>query len=146
VLAHRALGIRRAPRSIARSRSRCCSTPTTSTTAGSTNARKGRSSISASHSVSGRGPVVGDRRPRRRGRQTARRPGRDDPPAALRREWRGVRPLASITPSMHARTVAAAADLTAVTLEDEFLEGLQFILDGIDRARTPGIIGLITAV
>jgi hypothetical protein len=57
-----------------------------------------------------------------------------------------VRPLASITPSMHARTVAAAADLTAVTLEDEFLEGLQFILDGIDRARTPGIIGLITAV
>ena len=58
-----------------------------------------------------------------------------------------MRPLASITPSMHARTVAAAADLTAVTLEDEFLEGLQFILDGIDRARgRQGIIGLITAV
>jgi anti-sigma regulatory factor (Ser/Thr protein kinase) len=64
VLAHRALGIRHAPRSIARSRSRCWSTTTTSTTAGSTNPRKGGSSTSASHSVSAaasRLPAIGGR-------------------------------------------------------------------------------------
>ena len=32
-------------------------------------------------------------------------------------------------------TAAAADDLTRVPLEEEFLEGLQFILDGVDRAR-----------
>jgi hypothetical protein len=32
-------------------------------------------------------------------------------------------------------TVAAADALTAVPAEDEFLEGLGFVLDGIDRAR-----------
>ena len=34
-----------------------------------------------------------------------------------------------------AHTFAVGHALTSVSLEDEFLEGLQIILDGIDRAR-----------
>jgi AcrR family transcriptional regulator len=40
-----------------------------------------------------------------------------------------------LEPELYPWTIAAADDLTAVSLEDEFLEGLQFVLDGIDRAR-----------
>jgi hypothetical protein len=44
-----------------------------------------------------------------------------------------------LDPELYPSTVAAADALTAVSLEDEFLEGLQFVLDGIDRARrAPG--------
>ena len=41
----------------------------------------------------------------------------------------------TLDPGMYPYTVAAADALTAVPLDDEFAEGLQFILDGIDRAR-----------
>jgi AcrR family transcriptional regulator len=40
----------------------------------------------------------------------------------------------ALDPERYPLTVAAADDLTAVPLEDEFREGLDFILDGIDRA------------
>jgi AcrR family transcriptional regulator len=40
-----------------------------------------------------------------------------------------------LDPEVFPSTVAAADDLTGVPLEGEFLEGLQFILDGVDRAR-----------
>lgn len=40
-----------------------------------------------------------------------------------------------LDPELYPSTVTAADALTAVSLEDEFLEGLQFILDGIERAR-----------
>lgn len=36
---------------------------------------------------------------------------------------------------LYPNTVAAADALTSVSLADEFLEGLQLVLDGIDRAR-----------
>ena len=41
----------------------------------------------------------------------------------------------TLDPQVYPQTVAAADALTAIPLEDEFLEGLQFILDGIDRKR-----------
>jgi len=50
--------------------------------------------------------------------------------AALRRYYRGL------DPEQYPSTVAAAEALTTVPPEAEFLEGLQFILDGIDAART----------
>ena len=40
-----------------------------------------------------------------------------------------------LDPEVFPSTAAAADDLTRVPLEEEFLEGLQFILDGVDRAR-----------
>jgi AcrR family transcriptional regulator len=40
-----------------------------------------------------------------------------------------------LDPQLYPSIVASADDLTAVPLEEEFLEGLQFILDGIDRRR-----------
>jgi AcrR family transcriptional regulator len=40
-----------------------------------------------------------------------------------------------LDPELYPWTIAAADDLTAVSLEEEFLEGLEFIIDGIDRAR-----------
>ncbi len=39
-----------------------------------------------------------------------------------------------LDPELYPFTVAAAEALTAVSPEDEFLEGLQFIFDGIDTA------------
>lgn len=47
--------------------------------------------------------------------------------AALRDYYRGL------DPKRYPSTVAAADALTTVPAESEFLEGLQFILDGIDR-------------
>ena len=41
----------------------------------------------------------------------------------------------SLDPDTFPNTVAAADTLTGGSLEDEFAEGLQLILDGIDRAR-----------
>jgi AcrR family transcriptional regulator len=55
-------------------------------------------------------------------------PGPEDA-AALGDYYRGL------DPELYPSTVAAADALTAVSLEDEFLEGLEFILDGIERAR-----------
>jgi AcrR family transcriptional regulator len=55
-------------------------------------------------------------------------PGPEDA-AALGDYYRGL------DPELYPATVAAADDLTAVSLEEEFLEGLEFIIDGIDRAR-----------
>jgi AcrR family transcriptional regulator len=49
--------------------------------------------------------------------------------SALGEYYRGL------DPQLYPHTVAAADHLTAVPLEDEFLEGLQFVIDGIDRAR-----------
>ena len=49
--------------------------------------------------------------------------------AALARHYR------RLDPEVYPNTVAVADALTSVPLEDEFLEGLQIILDGIDRAR-----------
>jgi AcrR family transcriptional regulator len=43
-----------------------------------------------------------------------------------------------LDPERYPLTVAAADDLTAVPLEDEFLEGLDFILDGIDTSLGRG--------
>ena len=40
-----------------------------------------------------------------------------------------------LDPERYPWTLAAAKDLTSVSLQDEFLEGLEFILDGIDHAR-----------
>ena len=48
--------------------------------------------------------------------------------AALGAYYRGL------DPERYPLTVATADGLTAVPLQDEFLEGLDFILDGIDRA------------
>ena len=39
-----------------------------------------------------------------------------------------------LDPDLYPFTVAAAEALTTVSPEDEFLEGLQFIFDGIDAA------------
>jgi AcrR family transcriptional regulator len=50
-----------------------------------------------------------------------------------------------LDPALYPSIVAAADDLTAVPLEDEFLEGLRFILDGIGRARRPGARPMRTA-
>jgi AcrR family transcriptional regulator len=55
-------------------------------------------------------------------------PGPEDA-AALGEYYRGL------DPELYPWTIAAADDLTAVSIEDEFLEGLQFVLDGIARAR-----------
>jgi AcrR family transcriptional regulator len=41
----------------------------------------------------------------------------------------------ALDPDTYPCTVAAADALTVMPLEDEFVEGLRFILDGIDRAR-----------
>jgi AcrR family transcriptional regulator len=41
----------------------------------------------------------------------------------------------TLDPELYPHTLAATDALTRVSLEDEFVEGLQFILDGIDRAR-----------
>jgi AcrR family transcriptional regulator len=49
--------------------------------------------------------------------------------AALGEFYRGL------DPGAYPNTVAAADALTGISLEDEFSEGLQIILDGIDRAR-----------
>jgi AcrR family transcriptional regulator len=49
--------------------------------------------------------------------------------AALREHYR------HLDPERYPHTVAAADALTLVPLEDEFLDGLQIILDGIDRAH-----------
>ena len=49
--------------------------------------------------------------------------------AALGAYYRGL------DPALYPSTVAAAGALTTVSSKDEFLEGLQFILDGIDAAR-----------
>jgi len=49
--------------------------------------------------------------------------------AALGEYYRGL------DPKLYPHTVAAADDLTGVPLEDEFLEGLEFLIDGIERAR-----------
>jgi AcrR family transcriptional regulator len=40
-----------------------------------------------------------------------------------------------LDPDVYPHTVAVADELTSVPLEEEFLEGLEIILDGIDRAR-----------
>jgi hypothetical protein len=48
---------------------------------------------------------------------------------ALGKYYRGL------DPNLYPHTVAAADDLTAVPLEDEFAEGLEFLIDGIERAR-----------
>jgi AcrR family transcriptional regulator len=40
-----------------------------------------------------------------------------------------------LDPELYPATVAAVDGLTAVSLEEEFLEGLEFVIDGIDRAR-----------
>jgi AcrR family transcriptional regulator len=40
-----------------------------------------------------------------------------------------------LDPELYPATVAAVDDLTAVSVEEEFLEGLEFVIDGIDRAR-----------
>lgn len=55
-------------------------------------------------------------------------PGPDDG-AALADYYR------RLDPELYPWTIAAGDDLTAVSPEDEFLEGLQFILDGMDRAH-----------
>jgi AcrR family transcriptional regulator len=60
--------------------------------------------------------------------QHAGAPGPDEI-AALGNYFRGL------DPELYPATIAAADALTEVTLEQEFLDGLQFILDGIDRAR-----------
>ena len=52
--------------------------------------------------------------------------------AALRRYYLELDPVA------YPSTVAAAEALTTVSHDDEFLEGLQFILDGIDTALARG--------
>ena len=49
--------------------------------------------------------------------------------AALRAYYRGLDPV------LYPSTVAAADALTTVSAREEFLEGLQFILDGIEAAR-----------
>lgn len=58
-------------------------------------------------------------------------PGSPDPvdAAALGGHYR------HLDPNVYPHTVAVADALTSVPLEEEFLEGLQIILDGIDRAR-----------
>lgn len=58
-------------------------------------------------------------------------PGSPDPAdaAALGAHYR------YLDPDQYPHTVAVADELTSVPLEKEFLEGLQIILDGIDRAR-----------
>jgi AcrR family transcriptional regulator len=55
-------------------------------------------------------------------------PGPDDA-HALAEYYRGL------DPEVYPATVAAADALTEVPLEEEFLEGLHFVVDGIDRAR-----------
>lgn len=55
-------------------------------------------------------------------------PGPEDT-AALGRYYR------SLDPALYPATVAAADALTSVGLDQEFLEGLDYLLDGIDRAR-----------
>jgi AcrR family transcriptional regulator len=52
--------------------------------------------------------------------------------AALRAYYRGLDPM------LYPSTVVAADALTTVSPQDEFLEGLQFILDGIEAARSRG--------
>jgi hypothetical protein len=49
--------------------------------------------------------------------------------AALGEYYRGL------DQELYPHTVAAADELTGVPLEDEFLDGLRFVIDGIDRAR-----------
>ena len=58
-------------------------------------------------------------------------PGALDPDgaAALAAHYR------HLDPGVYPYTVAVADELTSAPLEEEFLEGLQIVLDGIDRAR-----------
>jgi AcrR family transcriptional regulator len=58
-------------------------------------------------------------------------PGSEDA-AALGDYYRGL------DRELYPSTIAAANALTTVPLEDEFLEGLEFILDGIERAHRRG--------
>ncbi len=44
----------------------------------------------------------------------------------------------ALDPAAFGATVAAADDLTTVSSEEEFLEGLDFMLEGINRARVEG--------